>query len=265
MTKEFGDDSIQEKNAFISNGRTFCLSDFEGPLDLLLYLIKKNEMNINDIRISSITEQFLQCLDSDPSADLDEISEFYQMAATLLYIKSRSLIPHTEDEAEELDDPRRNLIDQLIEYHRFKKLSELMEQREMEVEWFVERKVAQRTLPFVDNPDIDPWIPADSWDLLRIFASMIRNFSSERIIDLYEEVSINEKIALIYELLDKKGNFHFDDLISRNTSAMDLACAFLAVLDSTKNKLISVRQHKLFGDILIIPYSAVEPSNERTT
>ena len=94
---------------------------------------------------------------------------------------------------------------------------------------------------------------------------MIRNFSSERIIDIYEEVSINEKIALIYELLDKKGNFHFDDLISRNTSAMDLACAFLAVLDSTKNKLISVRQHKLFGDILIIPYSAVEPSNERTT
>lgn len=247
---------MQEFDVDVSTGRTFRLRDFEGPLDLLLYLIKKNEMNIYDIHLSSITEQFLDCLNSDPSASLDEVSEFYQMAATLLYIKSRSLLPHSDDDLEEIDDPRRTLIDQLIEYHRFKKLSELMEQREMEIEWFVERSALQRPLPFDDEPEDDSWIPADSWDLLRTFTSMIRHFNSERIIDLYEEVSINEKIVLINELLTKMGRFRFDDLIAKHSSAMDLACAFLAILDSTKNKIISIRQHRLFGDILIIPYAA---------
>jgi len=260
--QEFDIDSSKEQIVGLSSGRTFHLSDFEGPLDLLLYLIKKNEMNIYDIHLSSITEQFLECLNSDPSANLDEVSEFYQMAATLLYIKSRSLLPHSDDDLEEMDDPRRTLIDQLIEYHRFKKLSELMEQREMEVEWFVERSTSQRPLPFSDNPDDDPWIPADSWDLLRTFASMIRHFNSERIIDLYEEVSINEKIVLINELLARKGHFRFDDLIAKHASALDLACAFLAVLDSTKNRLIRIRQHRLFGDILIIPYAAAGDFHE---
>jgi condensin subunit ScpA len=148
MMQEFDTDSVPEQYGSPSGGRTFHLSDFEGPLDLLLYLIKKNEMNIHDIHLSSITEQFIECLNSDPSADLDEVSDFYQMAATLLYIKSRSLLPHTEDDLEEIEDPRRILIDQLIEYHRFKKLSELMERREMEVEWFVERERHTESTPF---------------------------------------------------------------------------------------------------------------------
>jgi segregation and condensation protein A len=262
MMQEFDANSANEQVVDFPNGRTFRLRDFEGPLDLLLYLIKKNEMNIYDIHLSSITEQFLECLNSDPSASLDEVSEFYQMAATLLYIKSRSLLPHSDNDLEEIDDPRRALIDQLIEYHRFKKLSELMEQREMEIEWFVERSASQRLLPFGDDDEDDSWIPADSWDLLRTFASMIRHFNSERIIDLYEEVSINEKIVLINELLARKGRFRFDDLIAKHASALDLACAFLAVLDSTKNRIIRIRQHRLFGDILIIPYAAAGDPHE---
>jgi len=247
-----------------ASGRTFRLKDFEGPLDLLLYLIRRNEMNIYDIRISTITEQFLDCLARDDSADLDEISDFYQMAATLLLIKSRMLLPHNDNDLEEFEDPRKTLIDQLIEYHRFKKLSELMEQREMEVEWSVERLSAQRTLPFVDAMEQDFWIPADSWDLLRTFASMIRHFDSERIIDLYEEVSINEKLALLNELLEKKGSCRFDDLISARSTALDLACAFLALLDATKNRIIRICQHRLFGDILILPYAPTEAPDERS-
>lgn len=262
MTQEFDLGIEQGQNSTGSNSRTFRLSEFEGPLDLLLYLIRKNEMNIYDIHLASITEQFLACLDNDPTADLDEVSEFYQMAATLLYIKSRSLLPFSDDDVEEIEDPRRTLIDQLIEYHRLKKLSELMEQREMEVELFVERTNTQRSLPFAESPDVDPWISADSWDLLRAFASMIRHFNSERIIDLYEEVSINEKITLIQELLARRGSFRFDDLVARHPTALDLACAFLAILDCTKNKLIRIRQHRLFGDILILPFLAPEPSHE---
>ncbi len=246
-------------------GRTFRLKDFEGPLDLLLYLIRRNEMNIYDIRISTITEQFLECLAQDESADLDEISDFYQMAATLLLIKSRMLLPNEGNDLEEFEDPRKTLIDQLIEYHRFKKLSELMEQREMEVEWSVERMASQRTLPFTEAGETDFWIPADSWDLLRTFASMIRHFDSERIIDLYEEVSINEKLALLHELLQKNGSCRFDDLITARSTALDLACAFLALLDATKNRIIRICQHRLFGDIIIMPYaSPPEAHDERS-
>ncbi|HEY9055379.1 MAG TPA: segregation/condensation protein A [Rectinemataceae bacterium] len=234
--------------------RSFRLKDFEGPLDLLLYLIKRNDMSIYDIHIASITEQYLACLSEETDIDLDELSDFYNLAATLLLTKSRMLLPQSPDDEEEVDDPRRGLIDKLIEYQRFKKLSELMEKREMEVEWTLERSTMQRVLPFPDPPGEDAWADLDVWDLLRTFSSLVQHFDSERIIDLYEEISINEKISLVLELLGRKGHFSFAELITRPRSAMDLACAFLALLDSVKNKLIRIRQHRLFGDIQIFPY-----------
>ena len=115
-------------------GRHFHLQDFDGPLDLLLFLIRKNEVNIYDIPISSITEQYLGILEADSDVDLDDLTEFYAMAATLLYIKSRMLLPVQMDLDDELEDPRHELIEKLIEYQRYKKLSELMEQKELEVE-----------------------------------------------------------------------------------------------------------------------------------
>jgi segregation and condensation protein A len=237
-----------------SSGRSFRLKDFEGPLDLLLFLIKRNDMNIYDIHIASITEQYLACLRDEEGVDLDELSEFYNLAATLLLIKSRMLLPEGSLDEEDLDDPRAGLIEKLIEYQRFRKLSSLMEQREMEVEWTLERSRMQRTLPFAENPDGPVWLELDVWDLLRTFSSLVQNFSSERIIDMYEEVSINEKLALMNELMDRKGSFSFVDLITRPRSALDLACAFLALLDAVKNKLVRIRQHRLFGDILILPW-----------
>lgn len=244
--------------------RTFKLKDFEGPLDLLLFLIKRNDMNIYDIHIASITEQYLECLKSEAGVDLDELSEFYNLAATLLLIKSRMLVPSGALDDDDFDDPRQGLIEKLIEYQRYKKLSGLMEQREMEVEWTLERSCMQRTLPFPDKEDDSLWMDLDVWDLLRTFSSLVQNFNSERIIDLYEEVSINEKVALMNELFQKRDHFSFVELITRPRSALDLACAFLAMLDSVKNKLIKIRQHRLFGDILIFRYSSEVPDGKNS-
>ena len=177
------------------------------------------------------------------------MTEFYAMAATLIYIKSRMLLPVDMDLGEEIDDPRRELIEKLIEYQKFKRLSELMERKEMEVEWSLERKKIQRPLPFVEEQEL--WEEIDVWDLLRSFSSLVTNLSSERIMDLYEEVSINEKTTLIRELLESKGSFAFTDLITRPRSTMDIVCAFLAILEAVKYRLISIYQHKLFGDIMI--------------
>jgi segregation and condensation protein A len=236
--------------------RSFRLKDFEGPLDLLLFLIKRNDMNIYDIHIASITEQYLQCLAEEEGVDLDELSEFYNLAATLLLIKSRTLLPEGAGDDEDFDDPRQGLIEKLIEYQKYKKLSGLMVEREMEVEWTLERSSMQRILPFPEKDDGDLWADLDVWDLLRTFSSLVQNFDSERIMDLYEEISINEKIALLLELLESKGHFSFVELVTRPRSALDLACAFLAILDSVKNKLISIRQHRLFGDIQIFPFGS---------
>jgi segregation and condensation protein A len=232
-----------------SGGRSFKLREFEGPLDLLLFLIKKNEINIYDIPIAQITEQYLHYLVHAPELDLDEISDFHAMAATLLLIKSRMLLP-VEAEFEDEEDPRRELVEKLIEYQKFKKLSELMEEREREAEWMIERKRLQRALPFTED---ELWAKADIWDLLKTFTGLMRNLSSERIIDLYEEVTVNEKITLLAELLENRGSCSFADLVIRNGSIMDIVCAFLALLEAVKIRMVQILQNRMFGDILIRP------------
>jgi segregation and condensation protein A len=228
--------------------RHFHIGQFDGPLDLLLFLIKKNEINIYDIPISQITEQYLEYLKLAVKIDLENITEFYLLAATLLYIKSRMLLPVEVDLSEEFEDPRRELVEKLIEYQRIRKLSEMMGEKERETEWIIERKNRQRVLPFTDE---ELWTQIEVWDLLKTFSTIMSGLSAERIIDLYEEVSINEKISLINELLEEKKEFLFTDLIVRPDSIMDIVCAFLAILESVKAKRIGIFQNKLFGDIRI--------------
>jgi segregation and condensation protein A len=226
------------------------LKEFEGPLDLLLFLIKKNEVSLYDIPIAQITEQYLNYLQFAAELDLDALSDFHVMAATLLLIKSNMLLPVELSADNDYEDPRQELVEKLIEYQKYKKLSELMEEKEREAEWMLERKNLQRNLPFTDEPLLQK---VDVWDLLQTFSRLMSNLSAERIIDLYEEVSINEKIALIGEFLEKKGECTFTELIVRSGSAMDLVCAFLAILEAVKLKMILIYQHMLFGDIIIKP------------
>ncbi len=238
----------------------FKLKEFEGPLDLLLFLIKKNEVNIYDIPIAEITEQYLEYLVYAVELDLDDLTEFHNLAATLLYIKSRMLLPVELDLDEDIEDPRSELVEKLIEYQKFKKLSDLMEEKERDSEWVIERKKIQRALPF-DEEEL--WERVDVWDLLKTFSGLMTNITSERIIDLYEEVSINEKIALMEEFFESKGQCTFDELVARRGSTMDIVCAFLAILEAVKLRLASIYQNRMFGDILIKPF--VKASDDGVT
>jgi len=229
----------------------FRLNEFEGPLDLLLYMVRKNELNIYDIPIAQITEQYIEYLRDTETMDLEELTEFHTMATYLLYIKSKTLLPVEMDEGF-VEDPRAELVDRLIEYQKYKKLSELMEEKEKENEWIIERKRLQHNLPFADDDDM--WEKVDIWDLLKTFSTLTVNLSAERIIDLYEEVSVNEKTTLLAEFLENKGECRFTELITR-AGALDVVCAFLAVLEATKMRLIILLQNRMFGDILIRPSS----------
>lgn len=229
--------------------QNFKLEDFEGPLDLLLFLVKKNEVNIYDIPISLITEQFLGFLNLSTHVNLDHATEFYQMAATLLYIKSRTLLPIETDFDEELEDPRQELVEKLIEYQKYKRLADLMAVNESAGDWIYERKKRQVLLPFDQTDDL--FEKLEVWDLLKTFSNLMKSLSPERIIDLYEEVSINEKISLINELLENKDFILFTDIITRPDSILDLVCSFLAILEMVKAKKIAIFQNRLFGDIQI--------------
>ncbi|MBI9108737.1 MAG: segregation/condensation protein A [Spirochaetales bacterium] len=238
-----------EENPVCDTHNNFKINDFEGPLDVLLFLIKKSEINIYDIPISQITEQYIHFIEYASSISLDNLTEFYVMASTLLYIKSRMLLPVEIDVDEELEDPRKELVERLIEYQKFKKLSDLMTEKETESEWRIERTKKQRALPFPEDERL--WEQVDIWDLFQTFSTIINSLSSERIIDMYEEVSINEKVTLMYELFEDRNEIRFTDLIIRENSIMDIVCAFLAILEAVKQKRISIFQNKLFGDIAI--------------
>lgn len=247
-------DSSDEERKASDKGQQFRLGEFEGPLDLLLFLIRKNEINIYDIPIAEVTEQFLEYLDYAVTTDLDSVTEFYAMAADLLYIKSRMLLPvETSLDDEDLEDPRQELVDKLIEYQKYKKLSELMEEREDENEWSVERKKIQRVLPFEEE---GLWEQVDTWSLMKTFSKLVSAYSHDKILSMYEEISVSEKITLMNELLDDNGECMFTDLIVRRDNLMDIVCAFMAILEAVKFKMACIYQNRMFGDIKIRRFEA---------
>ncbi len=251
---------ISENEILVSDENTnkiihkYTVGEFEGPLDLLWALIRDNKINIYDIPIAEITEQFLEYLDYASQVELGDLSEFYNMAARLVYIKSRMMLPVEVkvDDDLDFDDPREELVEKLIEYQKFKKLSNLMEEREDESEWNFERKKIQRMLPFEDE---NMWEQVDTWDLLqqmqKIFQNLISQYSDAKIIDMFEEVSVNEKITLMNELLEKKDECMFTDLIVRKGNVLDIICAFMALLEAVKFKMATIMQNRMFGDIKI--------------
>jgi segregation and condensation protein A len=242
------------------DNQKFQAGNFEGPLDLLLFLIKRSEINIYDIPIHEITEQYLSYLDYAAKIDLDNITEFYLMATTLIYIKSRMLLPVDIDMDDEMEDPRQELVDKLIEYQRIKKLTELMSDKSEESEWIVQRDIEQRSLPFPEDDDM--WEELDVWELLKTFSNLIETLSSEQVIDLTEEVTINEKLTLINEFLERKGSFLFTELITKKGSSMDVVCAFIAILESVKARKITILQNRMFGDIRIEPKKIIQSDRE---
>ena len=250
------EETIQNNNQESKTTTThkFKAGQFEGPLDLLWTLIRESKVNIYDIPIAQITEQYLDYLDYAVETDLGDLSEIYSWAAKLIYIKSRMLLPVEvayDDEDEE--DPRQELVDKLIEYQKFKKLSSLMEEQEDDSEWNFERKKIQRVLPFEETDDM--WEEVDTWELLQqmqdIFKSIMHQYSNEKILNMYEEISVNEKITLMNELLEDKKECLFTDLLTRQGNEMDVICAFMAILEAVKFRMIRIFQNKMFGDIKI--------------
>ena len=241
---------------------SYKLDNFEGPLDLLLHLIEKNKVSIYDIPIVLITEQYLEYVNQMDHEDLDVVSDFLVMAATLLDIKSRMLHPKVEKEEEEdEEDPRAELVRRLLEYKMYKYMAQELEEREQEAEllFFKEPTIPREVAKYEEPLDLDELTKGyDLKKLHAIFESVMKKQTDkmdpirsrfgkiER-----EEVSLDEKMIYLETYCMEHERFSFRDLLERQGSKVEIIVTFLGILELMKTGRIQIEQEHLFDEIYI--------------
>ena len=253
ITPVFGELDIPSNFESILPDYPVKVADFSGPLDLLIHLIKKNQVDIYDIPIVLITNQYLEYLELMRELNLDVAGEFLVMSATLIHIKSRTLVPRLETESsDDLDeeDPRDALVKRLVEHQRFKMAAELLHERETV-------RSAQWTRPegLVEEISGEPFereVEVDLFSLLQAFQSVLKRSREYPAIRLPSEVvSIETRIKELVDKLASGGACGFDELFADTSSRQELITTFLAVLEMIRLKLIRVFQQGACGPIRV--------------
>src|SRR5574341_85913 len=222
------------------------LEVFEGPLDLLLYLIKKDEIEMYDIPIARITEQYLAYLQLMKELDIAVAGDFLVMASTLIYIKSKMLLPpdpKLEGEEDLNEDPRAELVERLLEYQKFKSAANMLYSRG-------EIEAACYTRGPLETDSHNPEVSATLFDLLRVFREILKRAESKIEMEIArDEMTMAEKIAQIHALLDQREEINVKDLFELSLSKRELILTFLAFLELVKEWKIYLVQRELFGEI----------------
>ena len=242
------------------------LDAFEGPLDLLYHLIEKNEIDIYDIPIASLTEQYMAYLEAAEDRDMDGMSEFLLMAATLLEIKSKMLLPKPKTEEEEGPDPREELVQRLLEYKKIKDATETLREREEDAAlvFYKEADASVEKLKEREPQELDEILQGITLDdlhtaFLQVMArqetKVDRVRSSFRSVpkDLF---TVSEKMEYIRDLLILRphGTTAFHTIFRENAGKMEKVVTFLALLELIKQKEVQITQEHNFGEILIGKY-----------
>lgn len=227
---------------------------FDGPLDLLLFLIKKEKIEITDIPISSITEQYLEYLELMKMLDLDVAGEFLVMAATLMHIKSKMLLPPEEKEAEEAEeeDPREELVRKLLEYKKYKDAAQRLQQmKESAKEVFLRKGEGPRGKIF--SEDGTEYFEASLFDLITSFRKALTDVPKEAFHQVVKnEFTVSDKIHTIYHMLAKEPKIYFSKLFSEAKSKNEVIVIFLAILELMKAREVLAVQKDLYGEIEVI-------------
>jgi segregation and condensation protein A len=237
------------------------LEVFEGPLDLLLHLIKKNEINIYDIPIALISRQYLEYVDLMKHLNLELAGEFLVMAATLTQIKSRMLLPKEESPEEaEAEDPRAELVRRLLEYQRYKEVAESLEEREVVWREVFQRAPAPEPAGDPEEVRLSPALEVGLFDLVGALQKVLERLPSRKALEFQaEEFSVKDKISLILDRLDKEERVSFSALFEGMVSRRAVVVTFLALLELAKMGLIRVFQLEDTGDIELCRRISEEP------
>jgi len=236
------------------------LDIFEGPLDLLLYLIRKNEIDIYNIPMALITEQYLEHLEMMKALNLDLAGEYLVLAATLIHIKSRMLLPVEEGPAgpEEEQDPRAELVRQLLEYQAFKEAALSLDRRRM-----LDRDVFKRVVPVDEVPDEpeEAMMEVSLFELIEAFKQVVGRLDKEDLLEIdTERISLSDRINEILEELEREKSLSFTDLLKAGRTRKSIIYTLLAILELMKMRVVRAFQSDPFGPIRIFP--AVEESND---
>jgi segregation and condensation protein A len=221
---------------------------YEGPLDLLLDLIRRQKLDIYDIPIAKITEQYLDYLHLMEEMNVDMASEFLLIAAQLIYIKSRMLLPPDPDAPpEEQEDPRLELVRRLLEYEKFKNAAQMLYQREM-----IENAVWSNPGDAgMESSDLEPELNVTLWDLLMSFRDVVKRAEERPSMQVHrDEFSVEQMMAYLFEkIMAARGTVALTEVLPEISSRRGLITAFLAILELTRLHAIYLRQDKPFGEI----------------
>ncbi len=237
-------------------GYEIKLDIFEGPLDLLLYLIRKNEIDIYNIPMAVITEQYLQHIEVMKSFNLDLAGEYLVMASTLIHIKSRMLLPVEEDPEEQAEeDPRADLVRQLLEYQAFKEAALSLDGRTLLGRDVFSREAAPEEAE--PGEEEESLVEMDVFALVAAFQKIVANMKKEEIMEIDgEKMSLTDRINEILERLETQQDVTFAELLGEAASRKRIVYTFLAILELMKLRLIRAFQSGPFGPIRI--FRAVE-------
>lgn len=220
---------------------------FEGPLDLLLHLIKKHELNIYDIPIALITEQYLEYLNMMEELNLEIVGDYLIIAAELGHIKSRMLLPGPEEDEIEEEDPRADLVRRLIEYQRYQEAAEQISKLDT-----LDRDVFIRSYEDDTNDGTNQLLQVDLWSLIDSLQEVFRRRNlviSEGIQFDIETVTLDERILEVASIIIAKKEMRFEELFRPNASKLDLIITFLAILELMRSRKINAYQDHPFGPI----------------
>ncbi|MDT5295593.1 MAG: segregation and condensation protein [Acidobacteriota bacterium] len=223
------------------------LGEFAGPLDLLLYLIRQEQVSIYDIPIARITVEYLRYLRLMQGMDITVAGDFLVMAATLIEIKSRTLLPRDSalsDEEQPEDDPRRELVERLLEHQKYKAAAEMLWSRAT-----VEQAVYTRAPLETDKEN--PEVAAGAFDLLRVFQQILARKKEEVLMEIErEEISMAEMLERLRNMIFSAGELNMRDFFEHAATRRELVLAFLSVLELVRTTEIKLFQRQTFGDII---------------
>ena len=236
------------------------LEMFEGPLDLLLHLIREHQLNILDIPIATITDEYLRYLALMQELDLEVAGDFLLMAATLIHIKSKMLLPPeeaAEGEGAEEEDPRAELVDRLLEYKKFKEAAQTLGVLEVE-QALLHRRGAPAIELTVEGP-----LSVSLFELMRAFRDVLRRADVPTPLEITpEELNVGQRIVHLLDRLAAESPLEFTNLFAGSTRRAEIIVTFLALLELLRRRLASARQAEPMGPIMI--YRSVERVDEET-
>jgi segregation and condensation protein A len=237
------------------------LDIFRGPLDLLLYLVRKHEVEITEIPVAAITEQFLDYLSVLEQLDVNAVGDFLEMASQLIEIKSRMVLPRGGEVEEELDDPRQELVSRLLEYKKYKEAASMLEERSRNWQERFPRladDVPARNL----DPAEAPIQEVELWDLVSAFARIMRETAANAPSNIiYDDTPIHVYMEQIHRRLAQQGRLAFSELFQAGMHKSRLIGIFLAVLELVRHHGVTTEQDALFGEIYILPGQPTEESS----